>query len=228
MIMVINPEDFFRRFSSIKELYLEVKEAIILAENFDKGSDVYLSSLNELRNGFDRLMRSLDYPAQLSEEFDEAKEHLYKAGYDAYEVLAINVGNSIVKVVEEYDSGIISTIFPRYYDEIKPMLIDMRIELAGGRAHQKLNPTKGTKSFYPYKDQVTRLIQQLKFCEVQVPNLQAEKKRRSRKSLKTALIPSIITLVLTVAGTYAYEKWFKVEKAPIIDKGTSLHKDSAS
>jgi hypothetical protein len=66
--MGINPGDFLRSFSDIKDLYLEVKEAIILAENFDKRNDVYLSPLNELRNALDHLMRSLVYPEQLNQD----------------------------------------------------------------------------------------------------------------------------------------------------------------
>ena len=210
--MGINPGDFLRSFSDIKDLYLEVKEAIILAENFDKGNDVYLSPLNELGNALDHLMRSLIYPEQLHQEVNEAKEHLYRAGYDAYEVLAINVGNSIIKIVEEYDSGIISTIFPGYYQEIKPILVDIRVELAHERAQKRLDPLTGTRSFTLYKEQVTALIQYLKICEFHIPGLQAEKKKRSFKFVRTTIATAIITLILTVAGTYIYDKWFKADK----------------
>ena len=54
-----SPEAFYAKLSDIKELYIEVKEAIILAENFDPSHDVLLSPLTELRNSLDHIMRSL-------------------------------------------------------------------------------------------------------------------------------------------------------------------------
>src|SRR5688572_11625691 len=144
--MNIDPNTFIDKLNELKELYVEVKEVIILAENFDDAHEVYLSPLNELRNSFDHIMRCLIYPDKLDNEFDEAKEHLYRAGYDAYEVLAINVADAIIKKVEKYNAEVISTVFPTYYTDIRPQLIDIQVDLGDARAHKRLNPDTGTKS----------------------------------------------------------------------------------
>lgn len=218
--MSINPQNFFDKLNDIKDLYVEVKEAIILAENFDGDHDVYLSPLNELRNTLDHIMRCLIYPDKLDDEFNEAKEHLYRAGYDAYEVLAINVGSAIVKSIEKYDAEIITAIFPTYYTEVKPALLDVKEELADTRAHKKLNPDTGTKSFTPYKDKVSNLIRQLRLCVAQIPHLQKEKRKKQKKSFGKFFGGILIGVVITILGAWLYDKYFKPnekDKTPTIE-----------
>jgi hypothetical protein len=222
-------ESFLTKLHEIKELYIEVKEAIILAENFDPSNDVLLSPLTEIRNSLDHIMRSLIYTDKVDIELDEAKEHLYRAGYDAYEVLAINVAQTIVKIIEEYEVEIISSVFPKYYSEIKPNLVDIQVELGEARAHKRLNPDTGTKSFTPYKEKISTLIKQLKACQGHVPSLQSEKRKKRSKDRKALFIAIstgvLIGIIATILGTWAYDNYFKKgESKPQTNQGTSIDK----
>jgi hypothetical protein len=205
--------EFIDNLNEIKDLYVEVKEAIILAENFDTSAEVYLSPLNELRNSLDHIMRSIVYPEKMGNELDEAKEHLYRAGYDAYEVMAINVATNIVNIIEDFDAEIISVVFPTYFTEIKPNLIDIKVELADTRAHKRLNPVSGTKSFTPYKEKMSNLIRQLKSCNEQIPALRALRKKRKRKGWVNIAFAILLTVVGGALGTLVYESYLKSEKA---------------
>lgn len=229
-------DKFIERINEIKELYIEVKEAIILAENFDPSSEVYLSPLNELRNTLDHILRSLIYADKMDNELDEAKEHLYRAGYDAYEVLAINVGAEIIKTVERYEADVISTVFPTYYTEVRPLLIDAKLELADTRAHKRLNPISGTKSFTPYKEKISNLIKQLKICNEHIPSLLSLKekiKNEEKKAVKkdrrkfwiNILTGLIIGIITAAAGIWVYEKWLKKEKPPQENRQTTTQQN---
>lgn len=235
----LDPVDFYAKMREINDLYIEVKEVIILAENFDPTHEVYLSPLNELRNSYDHLMRIITYPEKWQNEFDEAKEHLYRAGYDAYEVLAINVSDAILKIVEAYHSSVIATIFPGYYQDIQPLIMQLRVELAGERAHKRLDPETGTKSFNPYKEKVVEPIKHLKICEQNIPLLEGEisknKKQALRKTITNTIGGIIIGIIITILGTWAYDKFVKnetpspkpVEKnivAPKNSKADSAHR----
>jgi hypothetical protein len=224
--MTSNSEDFHKGLNEIKELYIVVKEVIILAENFDPAHDVYLSPLNELRNSLDHIMRSLIYPDKIANELDEAKEHLYRAGYDAYEVLAINVGDAIIKSVEKYDAVIISSVFPTYYTDVKPSLLEIKVELADERAHKRLNPDTGTKSFTPYKEKISNLIKQLKICTIQVPDLQKAKKKKKQKKFVDVLIGLIIGIVMAIVAVWIYDSYIKKSNSAEKEqnpKSNSLH-----
>lgn len=200
-------EKFIEKISEIKDLYAEVKEVIILAENFDPSSDVYLSPLTELRNTLDHIMRSFIYPSKLETEFDEAKEHLYRAGYDAYEVMSINISNAIVKRIEKYNAKVITTVFPAYYTEVKQSIISIQMDLAEIRAHKRLNPETGTKSFTPYKEKVTQLLNHHKSCELRLPDLEKERWRARIKSW----LGFAAGVVIAVVALYVYDKYFRVK-----------------
>jgi hypothetical protein len=225
--MSYTPQGHLDKLIEIQELYIEVKESIILSENFDSANDVYLSPLNELRNSYDHVMRSLIYQDNADSELDEAKEHLYRAGYDAYEVLAINVGQAIIKIIEKYDAGIISSIFPRYYTEVRPNLVDIKVQLGEARAHKKLNPATGTKSFTPYKDKISNLIRQLKTCEENIPALQSEKIKRRKKRYWNTGAGILTGVIVTIVGLWLYDNYFKKTDA-IIHKEIPKHIDSTS
>ncbi len=170
-----------------------------------------------MRNSYDHVIRSLIYSDKLDNELDEAKEHLYRAGYDAYEVLAINVAEKIIKIIEVYNAEVITTVFPKYYTDVKPGLIDIKVELADARAHKRLNPETGTKSFTPYKDRVANLIKQLKVCDEHVPSLQKEKSSRKKKAMFNTIIGVVIGVVVTIVGLYLYDNYFK-KSDKIIEK----------
>jgi hypothetical protein len=202
-----DPNKLLSKLTELNNLYCEVKEIVILAENFDSDHDVLLTSLNELRNSLDHIMRSLNHDDKFDLEFDEAGEHLYRAGYDAYEVLSINVAQKIIKIIEVYDREIISTVFPSYYREIKPSLINIKTELAEVRAHKRLNPTTGTKSFAPYKQKVDTLIKHLKHCEGIVPDLQFQKRQKSNGALKNTVLSVLLGIIITFVGTLIYDSY---------------------
>jgi hypothetical protein len=203
--------------NDLQVLYKEVKEAIILAENFDPEHDVYLSPLNELRNTLDHVMRSLSDLNQIDHEFHEAKEHLYRAGYDAYEVLTINVGDKIIESVEKYESDITSQIFPIYYTEIKPRLVTIKSELAKTRSEKRVNAAAGIESFLSYKERTLELISHLNMCSEHIPSLETEtqKKERARKNkirsdIKTGIWIGVIAgIISTIIGLYLYDSFVK-------------------
>ena len=200
-------ELIYKSLCEIKDLYVEVKEAIILAENFDRDHDIYVSPLNELRNTLDHVMRSINNPEKIDQEFIEAKEHLNRAGYDAYEVLAVNIGSKIVRIIERYDIKIIAAIFPDYFTAIKKNLIEIKIDLAKIRA-KRSTTSIGIASFTPYKDKMAELIYQLEMCEAHIPDLQHEKNKSNFRTFLKLIIGFIGGIVVAVLGSYFYHKFF--------------------
>lgn len=211
----MSPENFYKNLLEIRSLYTDVKEIIILAENLDPDQQVYLAPLNELRNAFDHLMRSLQENEDPEKQFNEAKEHIYRAGYDAYELLNINLAEGIVTSIEKFDTDIISVVFPSYYQDIKPALIEIQVELADTRAHKRTDPDSGIKTFTPYKEKVLTLSDHLKRCQRHIPSLVKEKKRRNKKKFSATVLGIVITILTLVAGSYIYDKFIKDNPSPV-------------
>ena len=182
--MDLDRDLFFEKFGELTTLYSEIKRIIIIAENLNDRQAVNLTSINELRNSFDHLMRIIEYPDKLESEFSEAREHLYRAGFDTLELLAINQGEKISNLVENYSADILSLVFPKYYIEIHPKLIEIKADLADARSHKRLNPETGTKSFEHYKTSVLSLINLEKQTAMAIPAIEAEVRRRVAQAEK--------------------------------------------
>jgi hypothetical protein len=124
-------------FSEIASLYKEVKKIVLLAENENNKKEVVLSSVNEMRNALDHLMRCYDED-NFDHQIDKAKGHLFRAGYDAYELLVIENTIIIKEVFKNYNISIITKVFPEYFSEIYPTIEKLEKKLAEVRANKKV------------------------------------------------------------------------------------------
>ncbi|MDD4604434.1 MAG: hypothetical protein PHF97_11595 [Bacteroidales bacterium] len=127
-------------------LYQKVKEGILLEESYDSSDRISLGAMNEMRNAFDHVMRAVTQNENSEKEFLDARDHILRAGYDTYEGLSMSASNDILDSLLGFDKKVISTIFPAYYNEIKPMMIDLKAELS------EIRRTRGNNSKVIYED----------------------------------------------------------------------------
>jgi len=154
----LSPEEHIALFKENLELYKQVKRIIVTSENFDPKGEFYVAPVTEIRNTLDHFFRGLEFPERAEWELNEAKEHLYRAGYDTYEILTTNLGTVIANGIDEFEADSVRVIFPAYYDEIRPQLIQIQRELADVRAGKKIDPHTSNKSFDEYWETTNYLI----------------------------------------------------------------------
>jgi hypothetical protein len=78
------------KLKAIGRQYLLTKEIIIFLEKYNKGGYSYIGPHNEVRNAFDHVMKmvlSMDDIGMMEKQYNGAKSHLLRAGYDAYELV---------------------------------------------------------------------------------------------------------------------------------------------
>jgi hypothetical protein len=118
-------ETFKDELLPIIKLYGKIKEALILAENVGEGLRILVAPLNELRNALDHVMRAIDIfyfgttdLAEALKELPKIKEHLLRAGYDGYELIALTLIDHIQQSnLKNYTPELISKIYPHYYED---------------------------------------------------------------------------------------------------------------
>ncbi len=127
-------------FSEIASLYKEIKKIVLLAENENDEKAVILSSVNEMRNALDHLMRCYDSnnKDECKKQIDKAKGHLFRAGYDAYELLAMEATTKIKKIFSQFSTETITKVFPQYYTNIYPLISKFEKKLAKARSSKKI------------------------------------------------------------------------------------------
>ena len=138
-------ENFYNKLKKLFPLYENVKKAIILAENFNENSEMYIAPINQLRSALDHIFKSVKIATESEScdyELKEAKEHMERAGYDALELLAGNLGTSVIKKLELYDTDTLTHVFPDYFTQIKPKITEIRQNVAERRMERKIDSEK--------------------------------------------------------------------------------------
>lgn len=156
-------ESFIKKFFDLSKLYVEVKEIVFLAEYENKEQKYIISSVNELRNSLDHIMRSFISHDTLEKNFNKAKGHLYRAGYDAYEIIVISKLSEIKEIKEQFRFEAITTAYPDYFAKIVPIITKAKNQLVSARANKKidngLDVETEEKHFIKFEKIATELIQ---------------------------------------------------------------------
>lgn len=175
----------FNKLEELFSLYDKVRQSVILLENFNEEQKMYIAPINQLRSALDHIFKAInicDDFEQCEYELREAKEHLDRAGYDTMELLAANIGITIVEKLKRYDTKTITEVFPYYFTTIKPQLTDIKGIVASLRSNKKID---SDKSFSTYFDQIYILINIDKKVDTMIPSLEEYEKKKKKESLKT-------------------------------------------
>lgn len=186
----------FNKLEELFSLYDKVRQSVILLENFNEEQKMYIAPINQLRSALDHIFKAInicDNFEQCEYELREAKEHLDRAGYDTMELLAANIGITIVEKLKRYDTKTITEVFPYYFTTIKPQLTDIKGIVASLRSNKKID---SDKSFSTYFDQIYILINIDKKVDTMIPSLEEYEKKKKKERLKTWII-SILSSVIS-------------------------------
>ena len=186
----------FNKLEELFSLYDKVRQSVILLENFNEEQKMYIAPINQLRSALDHIFKAInicDDFEQCEYELREAKEHLDRAGYDTMELLAANIGITIVEKLKRYDTKTITEVFPYYFTTIKPQLTDIKGIVASLRSNKKID---SDKSFSTYFDHIYILINIDKKVDTMIPPLEEYEKKKKKERLKTWII-SILSSVIS-------------------------------
>ena len=185
----------FNKLEELFSLYDKVRQSVILLENFNEEQKMYIAPINQLRSALDHIFKAInicDDFEQCEYELREAKEHLDRAGYDTMELLAANIGITIVEKLKRYDTKTITEVFPYYFTTIKPQLTDIKGIVASLRSNKKIN---SDKSFSTYFDQIYILINIDKKVDTVIPSLEEYEKKKKKERLKTWIISILSSII---------------------------------
>ncbi len=185
----------FNKLEELFSLYDKVRQSVILLENFNEEQKMYIAPINQLRIALDHIFKAIniwDDFEQCEYELREAKEHLDRAGYDTMELLAANIGITIVEKLKRYDTKTITEVFPYYFTTIKPQLTDIKGIVASLRSNKKID---SDKSFSTYFDQIYILINIDKKVDTMIPSLEEYEKKKKKERLKTWIISILSSII---------------------------------
>jgi hypothetical protein len=205
--------EFYNCFSEVNKLYEEVKEIVLLAEYENKEQKYLITSVNELRNALDHLMRSINDPESLKNNIEKSKGHLYRAGYDAYEILAISKLNEIRSIKEHFSYEAILEAYPDYHKRIIPCVKKAKDELAYARAHKKIgndsiDPDNEKKHFENFEMISKDLIDLCEDINLHIEGINEAHKNKRRNDLLRFLFKILAAVIASTIVLYIGYKFF--------------------
>lgn len=185
--MKANSTSFLEKVKELFPLYDRVKKCIIYAEEFDPEFEFFLAPLNELRSSLDHIFKAAAHDDDQDYELNEVKEHLDRAGYDAFELLSVNLQKSMTEKLVNYSTETLTQVFPEYYHEIKPKLIEIRSSIAEIRKRKKYSKNGSNEAFESYFDLVQLLMNYNKLVESRIPTLEEFKQKKLKEEYEKNL-----------------------------------------
>ncbi len=192
------PQEFYDAFNKLFEEYTQVKKAIILLENLDPKHKIHIAPLNQLRSGLDHAFKaSIIKDDQFQHELIEMQGHVRRAGYDAFELLASVLGQTIIRKIKWISNKALETVFPEYYTSISPQLTNLQVRLAEIRTEKN----HFNQPFKQYMQEISSIITIYKKVVSMIPSLkQYDRKRFFAKAISYGItLSSGVAIGLIVA-----------------------------
>lgn len=168
------------KFEEILALYTKVKSIIIQAEQ-ETGKAI-IACINEQRNSYDHFLRALQNESKFSYEIDKAKGHLYRAAYDAYEILAIGKLESIKILLRKYDADLLNKTYPKFIGERYQQVVNIEKLLVTAR-EKKTDFIGNTTNFELYEHAVNQLIEIHNEVVVFLPLISMQNKKQRNNNI---------------------------------------------
>jgi hypothetical protein len=193
-------ESLTNKFFELFDLYEEVKRIVFLAEYENKEQKYIISSVNELRNSLDHIMRTFGSPENLEVNFDKAKGHLYRAGYDAYEIIAISKLAAIKEIKEQFKFEAITIGYPDYFSKVVPVITTAKNELVSARANKKIDNGLDVKieekHFNKFEKITTELIKIVDNLDLHIDGIIEAQREIRRKYWRNVIITTLLSSLI--------------------------------
>ncbi len=204
-----NSEKIYVQLDEISKLYEQIKQVILDAEYANGNNSYNISPVNEVRNAFDHIMKSfLNQNINFDKEYEKAKGHLYRSGFDAYEIIAIFKLNEIESVRKSYKLESITTGYPDYFAKFIPLTTKIKNKLSHARGNKMVTDIEQEKSaFEQYRPLVVELIEIVDQINLHLPGIQLVENEIKRKNkieiIKNFLFGGLgISLVILLIDKY--------------------------
>ena len=178
-----------KKLTELSEIYKSVKHIFLLVEYYNGKKGIVVSSVNELRGAFDHVMRAMTKENQdgLVDELESAKKHLFRAAYDACEVIVLNRLDYIESLKKKVSYMSIAEVYPEYVTEVLPFAAQLKKDIVEVRQVDDLE-----ERVKEYEEKITQIIYYSEKLEQYMPAVERKRKEDFWGSLFS---PSVVTAI---------------------------------
>jgi hypothetical protein len=229
-------DQLLQKWKNVLLLYLQVKPYVIASEKAaaslgeglggDGRERLSVTAINELRNAFDHFARAqavwqgwVPVPEKAGlgafeyclTNIDKAKGHVYRAGYDALDIITTAKAAEVQRIVSSLRPSTLVTVFPTYGAEIRQPLMNALRFCDEAKASKDVESDKMGQQYYQmYKDALALLDGALTKLVAGLPELaavDAEKRQDYRLQRNIAVALAVVGIVATLVVGILWGKW---------------------
>jgi hypothetical protein len=221
------------------QLYLQVKELIMLAEELDPEYRSNLLPIREMRDALDHIMRV--HAEDLSDEkrtngekyiqmqIDKAVGHFCRAGYDSADGIIVGYKLRFVKALSGISSDAMTAVYPDYYEDYEKfdILIFQSVE---NRKKKDIGSSDIIKNLRDYMVVAVKTARHCKRGMAKVPALKDFERRAWRKLLfEQFVLAAFVSIIagVTIAGILRGFGWGTPSPQPA-SSSQPAHKESVT
>jgi hypothetical protein len=217
-------------YNSFIKFYFEVKELIAAAEREDLAQRLSVSAISELRSALDHLMRTHSVERGLKSEeeikadsglsaaiyctknYEKAYGHLYRAGYDAYDCIAISMIDRIDRIINSVSRQAIYNVIPNAADSIIGPYRKARSLFTEAKVQKDVESHEQERKQFLIYEQANKELCDIKDrlinYEPQMIDYDEEEKKKAKKvTLKQRLFVVTVAAIFCVIGYLIKRYW---------------------
>lgn len=173
-----NTEEIWK---NIVEIHQFAKELWIIGEEIS--GQTFIQPLQEQRHALEHIIRARIEEQQenrndkyIQRNLEKALGHEYRSFFDVADWVSLNIREKIQNLMGGYSSDCIAKVFPVYYQEIRPTLEKMNLEIANIRGKKDISKNEELipqaeyyrtkiKELLEFQATITIFTSQLKECK---------------------------------------------------------------
>lgn len=208
-------------YKGLIDFHNKANEVVIASERLDKEQRLSGVAIIELRSAFTHVMRAhgivygvvdekvitektnlnaFDY---CKKNIDKAKGHLYRAAYDAYDIIAINLSEKISEYLDSFSPQTLYSVIPSAAEDIAKPFEKAKALITSAKLEKDIGTLEIEKQFAEYETATFQLIDIVDELEDKMSELikfDNDLKKKDRKHLVISVIGIAIGTILALVG----------------------------
>ncbi len=201
-------EDELRRIKEITELYYYTKDLILYSEELNN-LDTFMPPINEIKDAFDHFMRvtSVKFGMNDGDEqyiqtnLDKIFSHIYRATFELFDYIRVFQKDSIDKKLNGISNDALVSVFPDYYQRIKPAMEDLINKIPSYKKAKDIgDPDIGiVKKYYQSIQEMREAIGKIDLMLPALIEYDEKKKSEKRKDRIIEIVILVAVALVSVA-----------------------------
>ena len=200
---------------TIVQVHQQAKSLMLIAEELDPEFSTFVQPVRELRDALEHIVRAkavetgiapppnnINKDDYIRTSYGKALGHEYRAFFDVADWLSMTIREKVLGLMEDYSKETITNVVPSYYQEWRPAIEKVSIEIARIRDSKDIaDKGKILSEVQEYRDKIDELLEIHEQLLISIPALQEYSKKERKAAIKDKIWKVLIPIMVALAAS---------------------------